>query len=378
MKDWNINYDRLNYRENENCNGCNNECERGTSFNCGCQCGSASPYGFGCPPCPQCPAGPQGPRGPQGLQGIQGPIGETGPAGPQGPIGETGPQGPVGPAGPQGLQGIQGPIGETGPVGPQGPIGETGPQGPVGPAGPQGVQGIQGPVGETGPAGPQGPIGETGPQGPVGPAGPQGLQGIQGPIGETGPVGPQGPIGETGPQGPVGPAGPQGIQGPVGETGPAGPQGPIGETGPQGIPGGVLGFADFYALMPPDNTATVAPGTDVSFPQDGANSGTGITRVDDSSFSLAEIGTYQVLFEVSVDEAGQLLLTLNGADLAYTVVGRETGASQIVGMALVTTTAVDSVITVRNPDGTAAALTITPLAGGTRPVSAHLVITRLA
>ena len=140
----------------------------------------------------------------------------------------------------------------------------------------------------------------------------------------------------------------------------------------------MLGFADFYALMPPDNTATVAPGTDVSFPQDGANSGTGITRVDDSSFSLAEIGTYQVLFEVSVDEAGQLLLTLNGADLAYTVVGRETGASQIVGMALVTTTAVDSVITVRNPDGTAAALTITPLAGGTRPVSAHLVITRLA
>ena len=306
MKDWNINYDRLNYRENENCNGCNNECERGTSFNFGCQCGSASPYGFGCPPCPQCPAGPQGPRGPQGLQGIQGPVGETGPQGPQGPIGETGPQGPVGPAGPQGLQGIQGPVGETGP---------------------------------------QGPIGETGPQGPVGPAGPQGLQGIQGPVGETGPVG---------------------------------PQGPVGETGPQGIPGGVLGFADFYALMPPDNTATVAPGTDVSFPQDGANSGTGITRVDDSSFSLAEIGTYQVLFEVSVDEAGQLLLTLNGADLAYTVVGRETGASQIVGMALVTTTAVDSVITVRNPDGTAAALTITPLAGGTRPVSAHLVITRLA
>ena len=26
--------------------------------------------------------------------------------------------------------------------------------------------------------------------------------------------------------------------------------------------------------MPPDNAATVAPGTDVSFPQDGPNSGT--------------------------------------------------------------------------------------------------------
>ena len=80
---------------------------------------------------------------------------------------------------------------------------------------------------------------------------------------------------------------------------------------------------------------------------------------------------------MSVDEAGQLLLTLNGEDLAYTVVGRATGVSQIVGMALVTTTVIDSILTVRNPAGNAAALTIPPLAGGTRPVSAHLVITQI-
>lgn len=70
-------------------------------------------------------------------------------------------------------------------------------------------------------------------------------------------------------------------------------------------------------------------------------------------------------------------MTLNGADLAYTVVGRATGTSQIVGMAIVTTTSVNSILTVRNPAGNAAALTITPLAGGTRPVSAHLVITQI-
>jgi len=35
------------------------------------------------------------------------------------------------------------------------------------------------------------------------------------------------------------------------------------------------------------------------------------------------------------------------------------------------------ILTVRNPAGTAAALTITPLAGGTRPVSAHLVIIQI-
>lgn len=139
----------------------------------------------------------------------------------------------------------------------------------------------------------------------------------------------------------------------------------------------MLNFADFYALMPPDNAATVAPGTDVSFPQDGPNSGADIARTGPDSFNLAPIGTYQVLFEVSVDEAGQLILTLNGADLPYTVFGRATGASQIVGMALVETTAVNSILTVRNPAGNAAALTITPLAGGTRPVSAHLVITQI-
>ena len=228
-----------------------------------------------------------------------------------------------------------------GPVGPQGPIGPVGPQGPIGetgPAGPQGIQGIQG---------------------EVGPAGPQGIQGIQGIQGE------QGPAGEIGP---IGPIGPQGIQG---EIGPVGPQG---EPGPAG---GVLNYADFYALMPPDNADTIAPGTDVSFPEDGSTSA-GITRTGDDSFSLADIGTYYVMFEVSVDEAGQLLLTLNGADLDYTVVGRATSTSQIIGTTIVTTTTENSILTVRNPDGNATALTITPNAGGTRPVSAHLTIIQIA
>ena len=165
-----------------------------------------------------------------------------------------------------------------------------------------------------------------------------------------------------GPQGPIGP------QGPTGATGPVGPQGPA---------GGVLSFADFYALMPSDNGEAIAPGEDVNFPRDGAISGTGIARISDNSFTLTNVGTYQVLFQVSVDEPGQLVLTLNGAELPYTVVGRATGTSQIVGMALVTTTVATSVLTVRNPAESTTSLTITPSAGGTQPVSAHLVITQL-
>ena len=163
------------------------------------------------------------------------------------------------------------------------------------------------------------------------------------PTGATGPQGIQGEVGSTGPIGDTGPIGPQGEQGEVGPTG------PIGDTGPTGPEGGLLSYADFYALMPPDNAATVAPSTDVEFPQDGPNSGTAITRIDNNSFNLAEIGTYQILFQVSVTEAGQLVLTLNGNELAYTVVGRATGTSQIVGIALVETTEINSTLTVRNP-----------------------------
>ena len=293
-----------------------------------------------------CRRGPQGPIGARGPQGPKGEQGETGPRGPQGPIGARGPQGPIG------VQGEQGPIG---------PRGFPGPQGQVGPAGPVGPQG------EVGPAGPVGPQGEVGPAGPVGPQGEVGPVGPAGPEGEVGPAGPAGPQGEIGP---LGPAGPQG------EVGPAGPVGPQGEIGPAGPAGTVLNYADFYALMPPDNSETIAPGSDVSFSQDGPSS-SGIERSGPDSFMLADIGVYQVLFQVSVTEAGQLILTLNGADLEYTVVGRATGASQIVGMAIVETTIINSILTVRNPADSAAALTITPLAGGTRSVSAHLVITQL-
>lgn len=212
---------------------------------------------------------------------------------------------------------------------------------------------------QMGPPGPRGLPGFPGPEGPRGPAGRIGPQGIPGQQGA------RGPQGEPGSQGKVGP------QGPAGETGPAGPQG---EPGPAG---GVLNYADFYALMPPDNAATVAPGTDVDFPQDGPSSGVGISRIGPDSFNLADIGAYQVLFQVSIGEAGQLLLALNGMDLEYTVVGRATGTSQIVGIAVVETTSVNSTLTVRNPTGNTAALTVTPLAGGTRPVSAHLTIIQL-
>jgi len=135
-------------------------------------------------------------------------------------------------------------------------------------------------------------------------------------------------------------------------------------------------FANFFAMMPPDNSDSVAVGSDVEFPQDGPTSGT-IARTGPSTFNLPSIGTYLVTFQVSVQEPGQLIITLNGLDLAYTVAGRATGTTQIMNTVLVETTAANSILTIRNPAGNSNSLFIPPLAGGTRPVSAHLVIMRV-
>lgn len=254
------------------------------------------------------------------------------------------------------------------------PICPPGPQGPVGPRGPQGVQGPVGPIGAQGPTGPQGPIGLTGAQGPAGPQGATGATGPQGPIGETGPAGETGATGPQGPVGPQGPAGPQGPQGPVGETGPAGPQGPVGPQGPAGPAGTALAFADFYALLPPDDGESIEPGAAVPFPRDGVNSDTNIGRLSDTEFTLLDPGIYLVQFQIPVQNQSQVVLTLNGAELPYTTVS---GADTLVGIALVETDIATSVLTVSNPIQSDIDLNLEPGSGDELPNAAHLVITQL-
>jgi hypothetical protein len=217
--------------------------------------------------------------------------------------------------------------------------------------------------------GDRGARGQTGARGSSGAKGQAGADGARGATGATGTgaIGAAGATGATGPTGAIGAAGPQGIAGSDGTAGATGAPGPVGPSS----------IAHFFALMPPDNAATVAPGADVDFPQDGPSIGSEISRISPDAFNLASIGIYRIGFQVPVTEDGQLLLTLNGADLPYTVVGRQTGTTQIIEATLVETTTSNSLITVRNPAGNVNALTITPLGGGTRPVSASLIIERL-
>jgi hypothetical protein len=233
-----------------------------------------------------------------------------------------------------------------------------------------GATGENGAAGQDGAAGPAGVNGANGAAGAKGAQGSTGSTGATGGTGQTGAAGQMGAAGQTGASGLTGAAGSAGLTGATGPAGPVGPVGPIGPTGPIGISGEA---AEFYALMPGDNADALAVGDDVQFPQDGPSTTSGISRVDWSSFALAAAGVYKVSFQVPVDEPGQLVLTINGAELPYTVVGRATGTSQITLVALVQTTSPQAVLTVRNLSSPSP-LTITPLAGGTMPVSATLLI----
>jgi hypothetical protein len=139
-------------------------------------------------------------------------------------------------------------------------------------------------------------------------------------------------------------------------------------------------YALFFALMPGDNTATIAVGAPVLFPQNGPTSvASTITRVPSSpsSFNLAVPASYEVTWQVSISEAGQLQLAINGVGLPATVVGRAGPTTQIQGSTVITTTLPNSVLTVINPVGNSTALTVTPIAGGTNAVSATLSIKAL-
>jgi hypothetical protein len=171
-----------------------------------------------------------------------------------------------------------------------------------------------------------------------------------------------------------GPTGATGTAGATGATGTAGVTGATGTAGATGTSGG-LSYSLFFALMPGDNAATIAVGAPVLFPQAGPTNGAA-TAASSSTFNLVAGGTYEVNWQVSVTEPGQLQLAIGGTGLPDTVVGRATGTSQIVGSAIITATA-GQVLSVINPAGNSTALTITPTAGGTHSVSATLSIKKI-
>lgn len=126
--------------------------------------------------------------------------------------------------------------------------------------------------------------------------------------------------------------------------------------------------------MPSDNIATIGAGIPVEFPNNGSTNNTSITRLTASTFNLANTGIYEITFQISITEPGQLVVVLDTVEIPYTVVGRATGTDQIIGISLITTIKDNSILSINNPSGNSTALKITPYAGGTHAVSANLII----
>jgi len=127
-------------------------------------------------------------------------------------------------------------------------------------------------------------------------------------------------------------------------------------------------YGYFYHTSVP---APIAPGTSVPFDLDGPASGIIRSGIGGTDFVLPDTGVYEITWQVSVNEAGQLVLALNGTDLPSTIVGRYTGTTQIVGNVLIQTGVINSVLTLRAASAT---LTVTNFPGGN---TGSLVIKRI-
>jgi hypothetical protein len=166
-----------------------------------------------------------------------------------------------------------------------------------------------------------------------------------------------------------------GLTGTMGPIGLTGPMGPIRPDSPDNSYSDII---EFFALIPNDNTSSVAVGGYVEFPQNGPSSASVSTnRTSSSNFILKKKGLYLVFFQASVAEPGQLVLEIGGVPIMRTVVGRDTGTTQIIGHSLVRTTINNTSLRVQNPSGNSTALTLSSIAGGASPVSANLRVSFL-
>ena len=135
-------------------------------------------------------------------------------------------------------------------------------------------------------------------------------------------------------------------------------------------------FAMFWGTSPPDYPAGgVLAGQPVPFPNDGPNSGDGITRTGAGMFLLSKAGTYEVAWHILAAGPAQTVLTLNGVPQPSTVATSPDGdLSQDV---LVTVQA-GTTLQVINPPLSPTPLVVIPASAPQLPAAETLTIKRLA
>jgi hypothetical protein len=228
--------------------------------------------------------------------------------------------------------------------------------------------------GEKGDQGEQGDKGEKGEQGDKGEKGDQGNKGEKGEQGDKGEKGEQGDKGEKGEQGNKGEKGDQGDKG---EKGDQGDKGEKGEHGDPGSPGSSIQHAVYYGIVPPDNSFDIEPGDSVEFPNDYLSCSS-VVRVNNKVFKLINTGIYEIKFILSITQPAQLVVSMDEGSgfqqLNHTVVGRNSGSSQLIGDVFIKVTQGNSSICISSPAQNNNPIRVTSTAGGTLSETCYLII----
>lgn len=140
-------------------------------------------------------------------------------------------------------------------------------------------------------------------------------------------------------------------------------------------------FGTSGAAGAPDYGATVADGADFPIPNVGFAVG-GVTALTASTFKLATAGQYEIQFQSTCTEAGQVAVFVQpggvGAFSAYAAsrVGRATVVANQFFISCMLSVSANTVISIRN-NGSGAPLTVTPNGGGANPATTTLLIRQL-
>jgi hypothetical protein len=131
-----------------------------------------------------------------------------------------------------------------------------------------------------------------------------------------------------------------------------------------------------------DNPDPIKPGESVNFPNPSVNPYGSIQRVPGSktNFVLPPGGIFEIMFQVTVQNTGELVVFLNNNELLMTVVGKS-GNGEIVGVSIITTpVGSNSILSINNPStGSNGGLQIDAATGAlSKPLSCHLIIKQLS
>jgi hypothetical protein len=158
----------------------------------------------------------------------------------------------------------------------------------------------------------------------------------------------------------------------------------VGSKGDTGPTGSVLSFADFYGLMsgergqPNDNPTAIGPGNSIAFPRTLYTFGN-IQRNSAFEFLLPANGIFEINFNINIQNTGEVVIVLNGNEIAATVFGKS-GNGFVPGISIITTPiGNNSTLSINNPSTAASGgLKIDAATGAlSQPESCHLIIKQL-